>query len=381
MLARRISDYLQPRLHEMLSLLENMVNRNTSSDYKPGIDELGSFIAGEYRKLGYETETLGHSDCGNGLIARRPGNGKNVLLICHLDSVFSNGTDDIKSFHVEGNRAFGNGVLDMKACIVGSLYALKALDALQIPDMPGISVLFSGDEEKGSLAVLEAIRTEGRRSQYCLVTEGSRPGRAVVVQRKGNAYATVFAHGRAAHAGNEPEKGRNAVLELAHKAAQLDALNDPGKGTTVTVSRLCGGANRILVAENAFMDVDMRFYTMEEWKKVRTAFEEIVSRPKIDGVSLKYDLVFNRPPMAEAAGELPEIIREASRELGMDYLTVRPGGVSDGNFVSALGVPTIDGLGPCGGMMCSPEEYLEIDSMVPCAARLAAVIAKLGALR
>lgn len=377
--AQQIRSYLESQLPEMLSLLEDLVNRNTSSDFKEGIDQAGNLMAEAYRKLGFEIEILQHHDCGNGVIARKKGNGKNILLICHLDSVFPEGTARLKSFRIEGGKAMGNGVLDMKACLVGCLYAVKALEALNIDNLPGLTVFMSGDEEKGSLAVLDAIQKEGRRSQWCLVTEGSRPGMAVVVQRKGNAFARITAHGRAAHAGNEPHVGRNAVVELALKAAKLNALNDFEKGTTVAITRMSGGTNRIIIPEDAFMDVDMRFYTMEEWEKVHNAFIDILAAPEIEGVTLRYDLTFNRPPLAQTPDTLLNVVKEASKELNMDFLTVRPGGVSDGNFVSAIGVPVVDGMGPAGGMMCSPEEFLEIDTMVPCAARLALVIAKLGA--
>lgn len=377
--AQQIRSYLESQLPEMLSLLEDLVNRNTSSDFKEGIDQAGNLMAEAYRKLGFEIEILQHHDCGNGVIARKKGNGKNILLICHLDSVFPEGTARLKSFRIEGGKAMGNGVLDMKACLVGCLYAVKALEALNIDNLPGLTVFMSGDEEKGSLAVLDAIQKEGRRSQWCLVTEGSRPGMAVVVQRKGNAFARITAHGRAAHAGNEPHVGRNAVVELALKAAKLNTLNDFEKGTTVAITRMSGGTNRIIIPEDAFMDVDMRFYTMEEWEKVHNTFIDILAAPEIEGVTLRYDLTFNRPPLAQTPDTLLNVVKEASKELNMDFLTVRPGGVSDGNFVSAIGVPVVDGMGPAGGMMCSPEEFLEIDTMVPCAARLALVIAKLGA--
>ena len=377
--AQQIRSYLESQLPEMLSLLEDLVNRNTSSDFKEGIDQAGNLMAEAYRKLGFEIEILQHHDGGNGVIARKKGNGKNILLICHLDSVFPEGTARLKSFRIEGGKAMGNGVLDMKACLVGCLYAVKALEALNIDNLPGLTVFMSGDEEKGSLAVLDAIQKEGRRSQWCLVTEGSRPGMAVVVQRKGNAFARITAHGRAAHAGNEPHVGRNAVVELALKAAKLNALNDFEKGTTVAITRMSGGTNRIIIPEDAFMDVDMRFYTMEEWEKVHNTFIDILAAPEIEGVTLRYDLTFNRPPLAQTPDTLLNVVKEASKELNMDFLTVRPGGVSDGNFVSAIGVPVVDGMGPAGGMMCSPEEFLEIDTMVPCAARLALVIAKLGA--
>lgn len=270
----------------------------------------------------------------------------------------------------------------MKACLVCSLYALKALHDLALPNLPDITVFMSGDEEKGSEAVRKDIENEGRKTDWAVVTEGSRPGKAVVTQRKGNAYLWVSARGKAAHAGNEPQIGRNAVVEMANKIARLDELNNFETGTTVTVTTMAGEENRIVVPEHAEMEVDIRLYTMDEWQNVQEAIEKILASADTEGVSLDYRLTFNRPPLTQVPGAemLLRVVREASKELGIPFLQVQPGGVSDGNFVSVLGVPTIDGMGPTGGMMCSPEEYLEVDTMVPCAARLALVLTKLGCI-
>ena len=205
---------------------------------------------------------------------------------------------------------------------------------------------------------------------------------AVVTQRKGNAYIHVHAHGRAVHAGNEPQAGRNAIEELALKVARLRGLNNYDTGTTFTVTTISGGQNRIIVPEDASFYADMRFYTMDEWKRLKSSLEQILSKPDIEGIQLSYELTLNRPPLTLVNGtdKLHKTVKESSRELGIPWLTSQPGGVSDGNFVSAEGTPTIDGMGPTGGMMCSPEEFLEISTMVPCGSRLALTIMKLGKL-
>ncbi len=382
MYGKKIEDYLQTQLPNMIKLLKDLVNRNTSTDYKPGVDEVGMVMAREFEKLGYKIEILEQENVGNSVIARKLGNEKSALLICHLDSVFSEGTDYTNSFRIEGNIAKGNGVVDMKACLVGCLYALKSLKELNIPNIPEITVFMSGDEENGSEAVKKDIEEEGRKSNWALVTEGSRPGKAVVTQRKGNAYMKVWAKGKAAHAGNEPHIGRNAIVGLASKISKLNELNNFETGTTVTITTITGGENRIVVPRDATMDIDIRFYTMDEWVKVETSIKEILSSSDIEGVSIDYQLNFNRPPLTLVPGSdiLLDVVEEASRELNIPFLQVQPGGVSDGNFVSALGVPTIDGMGPTGGMMCSPDEFLEIDTMVPTAARLALTLVKLGNL-
>ena len=376
----QIREYLHQHHREMLAMLENLVNRNTSSEYKPGVDEAGCYLKKRFEETGFDVEVLERENVGNSVVARKAGDGSGrALLICHIDSVFPEGTDYIKPFTIRDNIATGNGVLDMKACIVGCYYALKALDDLRIP-RPDVAVFLSGDEEKGSEAVRKNIEDEGRLCSWALVTEGSRPGMAVVTQRKGNAYLHVTAKGRAAHAGNEPAVGRNAVIDLAQKAVQLNALSDFEKGTTVSVTKFSGGENRIVIPDRAEMYADIRFYTVEEWERARQAVLGILSQTN-EGISVEYELTLNRPPLTPVPGsdELIAAVRAASAELGIPYSDVQPGGVSDGNFVSALGIPTIDGMGPSGGMMCSPEEYLEIDTMVPCAARLALTLAMLGA--
>ena len=376
---KQIREYLQGHHQDMLAMLENLVNRNTSSEYKPGVDEAGLYIKDAFEKIGFSVEILERQNVGNSVVARKEGKGKGrALLICHIDSVFAEGTDHIKPFTINGNLATGNGVLDMKACIVGCYYALKALDDLQII-RPDVIVFLSGDEEKGSEAVRKNIEDEGRLCDWTLVTEGSRPGKAVVTQRKGNAYLHVTAKGRAAHAGNEPDVGKNAVVDLAQKIVHLNELSDFEKGTTVSVTKFSGGENRIVIPDHAEMYADIRFFTMDEWERVEQAVREMLSHAN-EGIQIEYQLTLNRPPLSPVPGSdaLIDTVKAASAELGIPYADVQPGGVSDGNFVSALGVPTIDGMGPSGGMMCSPEEYLEIDTMVPCAARLALTLAMLS---
>lgn len=379
MLSNDICDYLEGQLPEMLTLLERLVNIDSGSVCKEGVDEVGRIMADAYERLDFDVETLYHADCGNGVIARRNGNGKNLLLICHNDTAFPKGYSQLHPYTVEGNRAMGNGVVDMKACLVGCLYAIKALDALGVSPQVGLTVLMSGDEEAGSRAVLDVIEAEGRKADWCVVTEGARANGAIVIERKGNAQLNIRAHGRAVHAGNEPEKGRNAIEELALKIVKLRNISRPEVGSTVVIGTFHGGENRIVTAENATLEADIRFRTMEEKDRMFAAVEEILSTPEIEGIELTYDLVFNRPPLQIVPGaeKLHETVRRLSDELNISYLTAVAGGVSDGNFVSALGVPTIDGMGPVGGMMCSPEEYLEIDTMVPRAARLSALIASL----
>lgn len=301
-------------------------------------------------------------------------------MICHMDTAFPEGAAKKNPFRMEGNIATGPGVVDMKACLVSCLYGLKALYSLNVPNLPSVTVLMSGDEEAGSLAVQQQILDEGRKADWCIVTEGARANGAIVVERKGNSYFHVTAKGRAVHAGIEPEKGRNAIEELALKIVKLRQLNDFEKGSTVTIGLMQGGENRIVVAEHAEMYIDLRYRTKEAGEQLICQVQKILEHAEIDGVTTEYTLTRNRPPLIQVPGseKLQKLTEEASAELGIPYLTAVTGGVSDGNFVADEGTPTIDGLGPVGGMMCSPEEYLCTDTLTERTARMAAVIGRLN---
>ena len=376
MLSNDIKSYLDTYYEEMLKLLERLVNIDSGSACKEGIDRVASIMAREYEKEGFEVEILEHGNCGNAVIARKSGtdpeydgsqspktgNSRNhgkVLMICHLDTAFPEGAAKANPFTIKGNIATGPGVVDMKACLVGCLYALKALYAL------GVRII-----------------EEGRKADWCIVTEGARENGAIVIERKGNSYFHVRASGRAAHAGIEPEKGRNAIEELALKIVKLRALNDFDRGSTVTIGTINGGENRIVVAESAEMDIDLRYRTKEDGEMLIRQVRDILEQAEIHGVRTEYTFTRNRPPLVQVEGsaQLQRLVEEASQELGIPYLTAVTGGVSDGNFVADIGTPTIDGLGPVGGMMCSPEEYLCLDSMTERIARMGTVVGWLGCL-
>lgn len=380
MLSRDLKAYLDTKYDEMVGLLERLVNIDSGSACKEGIDKVASIMAEEYEKEGFQVELLEHENCGNGVIARKAGTNGKVLMICHLDTAFPEGAAKANPFTVNGNIATGPGVIDMKACLVGCLYAFKALYALGVKGVPEVAVLMSGDEEAGSHAVQERIVEEGRKADWCIVTEGARENGAIVIERKGNSYFHVHASGRAVHAGIEPEKGRNAIEELALKIVKLRKLNDFDKGTTVTIGTIKGGENRIVVAESAEMDIDLRYRTKEDGETLIRQVKDILEQAEIDGVRTEYTFTRNRPPLVQVEGSrrLQKLVEEAGHELGIPYLTAVTGGVSDGNFVADIGTPTIDGLGPVGGMMCSPEEYLCLDTMTERIARMAAVIGRLN---
>jgi glutamate carboxypeptidase len=358
--------YLQAQLPQMVDDVRELVAIDSGSYCKEGVDRIGEICARRLADLGFSVKTIKQENFGNHLIARRQGTVPlSVLLIGHLDTVFPAGSAAQIPFNIIDGLATGAGVLDMKSCLVAMGYALEALDALQVEKLPSLTVLLIGDEEIGSVTARELITEEGKRADYALVVEGARANGALVVERKGTGFLDLQAHGRAAHAGNEPEVGRSAIDEIAAKILKLRTLQDLASGTTVTVGQMGGGTARNVVAEDAWARVDLRFRTPVAQKELFASIEKVLAKPEHEGITLTYNLVMNRPPLTQVPGseKLQEIAAKIMAELAIPFRTAIAGGASDGNFTAAVGTPTLDGLGPVGGMMCSPEEYLEIASL------------------
>ena len=302
---------------------------------------------------------------GAHLVWRRPGD-RPVLLLCHFDTVWPTGTLAEFPFTLEDGVARGPGAFDMKAGIVQGLYALRQTDA-------AAAALFTSDEEIGSTTSRPLIEEVARRSRAVLVLEPSAAGK-VKIARKGVGQWRVEVRGRAAHAGLAPEKGANAVLELAHQVLAISGLADSEAGTTVSVTTAEGGTAGNVIPERAACSVDVRMWTAEEAERVRGALTSL--RPVLRGTSISVDGELNRGPMERSASE--DLYRRLG-SLGYDLGTAEVGGASDGNFTAALGIPTLDGLGPAGGGAHAREEHVLVAEMPRRAEMVARLIENLAA--
>ncbi len=379
--SQEVLEHLRKQLPQMVDDVRKMVAIDSGSYCKAGVDQIGEICAQCLDDLDFSVETIQQENFGNHLIARRQGNVPlSVLLIGHLDTVFPAGSAAEIPFQINDGLATGAGVLDMKSCLVAMGYALKALRDLGAERLPNITVLLIGDEEIGSVTARELIIAEGEKADYALVIEGARANGAVVIERKGTGFLDIQARGRAAHAGNEPEVGRSAIDEIAAKILKLRGLQDLETGTTVTVGQMGGGTARNVVAEEAWAKVDLRFRTSQAQRALFAGIEKLMEKPEQDGVTLTYNLVLNRPPLTQVQGseKLLHLTEEIMGELAIPFRTAVAGGASDGNFTASVGTPTLDGLGPVGGMMCSPEEYLEIASLPERATVQALLLARLA---
>ena len=301
----------------------------------------------------------------------RLGGEPRVLLVGHLDTVWPLGTLARWPFELRGEIATGPGIFDMKAGVVQLLFALAALDSLD-----GVAVLLTSDEEIGAPSSSALIRETAAGIDAALVLEPSAHG-ALKTERKGVAVYRVDVTGRAAHAGLDPEKGANAVVELAHQLLAIAALARPERGTTVTPSVVTAGTAVNTVPAEARADVDVRTRTQAEVERVESALAAL--RPVTPGTSVRVDRGISVPPLERrASAELFHRAQDLAAELGLPALTeAAVGGGSDGCLIASLGVRTLDGLGAVGDHAHAEGEFVEIAALAERAALVAALVADL----
>ena len=297
-----------------------------------------------------------------------------VLLVGHHDTVFPEGTVAARPFRVADGRATGPGVFDMKSGIVQGLFALAELGSPE-----GVELLVTADEETGSATSRDLIVERARAAGAVLVLEPSADGGALKVGRKGVGTFTVTIVGRASHAGLEPEKGVNALVELAAQVPSIAALSRPELGTTVTPTVASAGTAENVVPARASITVDVRVSSDDERRRVEDGMAALVAG--LPGASLSVSGSVSRPPMHESSSTaLFDAARRAAPSVGLDVLAgVSVGGGSDGNFTAAAGVPTLDGLGAVGGGAHADHEWVDVASMGVRAALVAALVAGLVA--
>ena len=305
----------------------------------------------------------------------RGGGEPRVLILGHHDTVHPAGTLAARPFSVTGGIAAGPGVFDMKAGIVQALHAVAAM-----ADRSGVEILLSSDEEIGSRESRALIEERALACGSVLVLEPSADGGALKTGRKGTGTFEVRVRGRASHAGLEPEKGINSLVELANLIPQIVAIADPSRGTTVTPTVASAGTADNVVPENASCFVDVRVAVPEEKPRVEAAMAAL--RGSVPGTEIEVLGGIGRPPMHEsAAAVLMGIAAQVAAGAGIENLDgVVVGGGSDGNFTAAVGVQTLDGLGAVGGGAHSADEHVVVAEMPHRAALIAGLCQRLSSM-
>ena len=376
---QRIRDYLEAKRGEMLALIERLVNIDSGSYCKAGIDACGRIVAEELAALGFTTSTIAETVCGDHVQAERPGKGDKILFLsAHLDTVFPAGTAAQRPFRTAGGLAYGPGVGDMKGGIVQMLYALKVLRELELR-APPISLFLTGDEEIGSVRGRPHIEAIARRSAWVLVMEPSSQPGSVGVRRWGLGSFYLTIHGRAAHVLQPDADGVNACRELALKILALESLSDPVRSVKVSVNLVRGGRSRQVTAAEARADIDVRVRDAARMQEVEAAVRAVAGAPTLPGIRIELEGKLTRPPLEPNPGSerLVALAAEVAGEIGVELHPIEEYGGSDGCFTAALGVATLDGLGPLTYDMCGDEERIEIESLAPRTALLAGIISRL----
>ncbi|HET7168771.1 MAG TPA: M20 family metallopeptidase [Candidatus Limnocylindrales bacterium] len=364
-----------------LADLQHLVDIDCGSYTPAGVDEVGRWTTAFLEGLGAEIDVRPDPTgrFGSTIIATFHGrpDGPRVMLIGHMDTVFDPGTAAERPFRIEDGVAHGPGVTDMKSGLLAGLYALKAIIAERggLP-FERLTFIANPDEEVGSPSSVGHIREVAADADACLVLECARANGDIVSSRKGILDTRLTVHGRAAHAGVEPEKGRSAILEAARLVRALHDLNGRWPGVTVNVGRIVGGTRPNVVAERCDLEVDVRATTSVGLAEVEAAVRDLVATTEIPDTSVEATVMVAWQPMEKLArsGRLVEHAQAVAERLGFSVTDTATGGASDANTTSGMGVPSLDGLGPIGGNDHSPAEYLDVDSIVPRTALLAGLL-------
>jgi glutamate carboxypeptidase len=370
---------------DYLDDLRTTVNIDCGTYISAGVNEVADLMEDRFRERGWGVERFPHSPddgsprLGDVLVATLKGarrKGRRVLLVGHMDTVFPEGTAVQRPFRIEGTTAYGPGVSDMKGGLLEGYYAVACLQEAGFEDFASITYVCNSDEEIGSPFSGPFILERAKEVDACFVLEGARENGDIVSSRKGVRDTRIVIHGRAAHAGVEPERGRSATLQAAHTTIALHELNGRWPGVTVNVGVIEGGTRPNVVAERCELQVDLRAVTAKDFEE---ALEEVNRRARetvVPDVSVEIMAQSGFPPMekTEASARLVERATSLAAELGFDLKDAATGGASDANPVAGMGVPTLDGLGPIGGADHAPGEWLDLDSVVPRTAMLAGLI-------
>src|ERR1700676_4346956 len=370
---------LRPRWPQMRATLRKFVLAESPSLEKFPADHCCGIVAGEWSKRNVRVERVRQMQRGDHLriswappTARASGQ---LLVLGHYDTVYASGTLAKMPFRVSGGKAYGPGTFDMKAGLVQALFAFDALQESKAALRKRIVFLWTSDEEIGSDSSRKLIESEARRSDAVFVLEPALGPRGLLkTSRKGVGEAEIIVHGRASHAGLAPEKGVNAIHELARQITRIQEWSGLGQGTTINADIIEGGTRTNVIPERARAVLDLRALRVADMRRLEHRLRAL--RPFLSGATLEIRGGFNRAPLErKMSAALFARAKFVTARMGLSLGECTAGGGSDGNLTAALGVPTLDGLGAVGEGAHSPNEYVLVNSLPTRAALLAALLA------
>ena len=370
---------LRKRLPQMLETLRELTLLESPSLDKKTADRCCEFLAEKWLRHGTIAQIIRQKHRGDHLrVVWQPAEGRTksqLLVLGHYDTVYPTGTLAKMPFRVSAGKAYGPGTFDMKAGIVQALFALEAIRELHAPVQTRLVFLWTSDEEIGSESSRKLIEVEAQRSDAVFVLEPSLGPRGLLkTSRKGVGEAELIVHGRSSHAGLAPEKGINAVHELAAQITRLEKWNDLSRGVTINADVVSGGSRANVIADRAQATLDLRAWRHTDMRALEKRLHSL--KPVHRGAKLEIRGGFDRPPLERKhSATLFARAKSIARELGFYLGEAAAGGGSDGNFTAALGIPTLDGLGAVGDGAHATHEHILIQAMPQRAALLAALLA------
>ena len=378
-----ITRWLAEQQEAMLALLREVVDLDSGSYDKAGVDEVGNRFIGFFESAGMAPTREAHATFGDAIHVRlddAPTNEKPIVLMGHRDTVFPKGEVALRPFRIEGSRAYGPGVADMKAGLVMNAFVMAAFKKFGGNPAP-ITALITSDEEIASPSSRPIIERVARGARCIFNAEPGRPTGAVVTGRKGGVFMVLEVEGRAAHSGGAFEKGISAIGEMAHKIVAIHKLTDLTRGITLNVGLVRGGQSINTTAPSAVSEIDMRYVQAADRAKTLAAIEQIVATSTVPSATAKLAVRGEFLPLTHTpeAEELFAGYREAAGAVGLTITGEFSGGCADSGFTAAVGCPTLCSTGPVGGNAHTVEEYLEVGSIVPRAQALALAILRLPA--
>lgn len=374
----KVLSWLDGRRAEMEAALAILVNIDSNSHDKAGVDKVGEALREMLPGLSFERLPI--SARGDALRASLPGSqgGKPVLLLGHRDTVFPKGTVATRGFTRDGEVAYGPGIADMKGGLVLICFVMRALAQAGGAPFPVVA-LFTGDEEIGSDASHPFIEAEARRARAVLNAEPGRVTGNVVGSRKGGLSLRIEVSGCSAHSGANFADGASAIGALAEKIIRLHALTDLKAGTTVNVGKIAGGIAHNVVAPFASAEVDIRAVTRPALDAVKARVAEIVDHEEIPRTSARLIQQSMFMPMEERfSRDLLARYQASARAIGFTVEGEFSGGCSDAGLTASLGIPSLCGLGPVGGHAHTDKEFCRLDTLVPRAQAMAATLLSLA---
>lgn len=379
---KRVIDWLAEHGQDMIDLTEELVNIDSGSYDKAGVDAVGAVLKRFLEAADIQCDIIPVDERGDALRATvsGPAGNRPIILMGHRDTVFDKGEAEARPFTIRNGRAYGPGVADMKSGLVMNAFILAAFAKFGGAPAPVVG-LFTGDEEIGSPKSRPIIESEARNARAVFNAEPGRASGNIVTARKGGVFFHCDIFGKSAHSGANFQEGVSAIEELARKIQAWHDLTDLDAGTTVNVGLISGGQSVNSVAPHARCEIDTRYVRPRDRDELVGKIMAIASKSDLKGIRSEIEIVgeFHPVSQTEGAKTLFDSYVRAADDLGFDVDGEFTGGCADSGFTSAIGTPTLCGLGPVGGKAHSPDEYMEVASFVPRAQAVALSVMRLAA--